>query len=122
MRSAMDSLGCNRPALKHSELEWWEKLLLMAAPSSDRPGGRTGATGPFAMPRSRPGRSRTIDSMTGVIENQITRGMFISRHFRGKGIDVRMRNMSQREKRASAKDGDIRYRPIRRSGKDKGYR
>jgi len=38
--------------------------------------------------------------MTAVIEEQIRRGIFISRHLRGEAVDVRSRDMSQREKRA----------------------
>jgi len=46
------------------------------------------------------GQSKTVDKMTGVIQGQIARGRYISPHLWGNGVDVRMRDMSQDEKRA----------------------
>ncbi|MBV8055101.1 MAG: hypothetical protein JO071_07665 [Deltaproteobacteria bacterium] len=45
-------------------------------------------------------RTRTIEAMTSIIENQIAHGRYISHHLRGEGVDVRMRDMTLYEKRA----------------------
>ncbi len=46
------------------------------------------------------GKSKTVGEMTRQIEDQIRHHRFISRHLRGNGVDVRMRDMSPGEKRA----------------------
>ena len=42
----------------------------------------------------------TVDAMTRVIEEQVSRGVHISRHLSGKAIDVRNSKMSDEDKRA----------------------
>ena len=214
MRSAMLSLGRNRPAPKHSGVPWWEGSLRAARLSSDRPHARASALGPFATPpsgrgsavttedpllrhlameasrigelhyvtagnvvlssdaraklrriadeyyertgrdlyitsgsctpkkqvevmydnfanhrnqnppyrdrlsfkeieavydlgmRQSWGRTRTIEAMTSIIENQIAHGRYIPRHLRGEGVDVRIRDMTLYEKRAFEKAVD----------------
>jgi hypothetical protein len=46
------------------------------------------------------GRSKTVDMMTAVIENQVAHGTYLSRHLHGQGIDVRKRDMSSHDSQA----------------------
>jgi hypothetical protein len=50
--------------------------------------------------RQRLSKSTTVNMMSGVIEKQVARGTYISRHLRGTGIDIRMSGMSRGDKRA----------------------
>jgi hypothetical protein len=47
----------------------------------------------------RRGRGPCIDAMTRVIEAQVRRGVYISRHLRAGAVDVRSRDMSRRHRR-----------------------
>jgi hypothetical protein len=45
-------------------------------------------------------KNKTVDKMTSVIQKQIAHGRYISRHLRGNGVDVRIRDMSQDQRQA----------------------
>src|SRR5690606_21888510 len=47
----------------------------------------------------RRGRARAVSAMARVIEGQIARGCFISRHLRSSAADVRSRDMTRRQRR-----------------------
>jgi len=50
--------------------------------------------------RSGADERETVDAMTRVIERQVSRGEYISRHLRGQGIDVRSRTMTPAQRTA----------------------
>ncbi len=48
--------------------------------------------------RNRASRDDAIDALTSVIEGQVSRGVFISRHLQARGVDVRNRTMTSEQR------------------------